>query len=215
MDKLEVVWIEEESLDLLQNGNYSEAKIFGWRPHDDCIALTLHAPAQAEIDRLRGEVEEARELYAKHANLSYHDDPFEDMLQNQAWVMFSHLLSFMSGVVGEPDLMDRGQDAWAAGEVKNGFWSHHRGAAAWIANALIDHYRAIEDRALAAEAEVARLQRLLDDATADNNTAEEQVFTLRGEVERLTASCKWPETTTTGKTVVQNFLATLKDTPHD
>jgi hypothetical protein len=78
-----------------------------------------------------------------------------DLLDNQAWIMFSHVASRLKS--GNDCLMEEWQDAWADGEVQRGFFSSHRGAAAWIArecNALID---AAEARAEAAS-ELSRLR---------------------------------------------------------
>ena len=124
MDKLEVVgWTAKKNLAWLRGAAFREATMFSWEPAGQYIALTPHAPAQAEIDRLRGEV--------------------------------------------------------------------------------------------------ARLQRLIDDATADNNTAEAQVFTLRGTISkavRILSDSKAHELTRildARDVLILSDPTTLKDTPHD
>ena len=57
MDKLEVVaWTAKKNLAWLRGAAFREATMFSWEPAGQYIALTPHAPAQAEIDRLREEV---------------------------------------------------------------------------------------------------------------------------------------------------------------
>jgi hypothetical protein len=61
------------------------------------------------------------------------DDTLGAMLDNQAWIVLSHVASRIGQRDGYPDLMEEWQAAWADGKVQEGYFSPHRGVAAWIA----------------------------------------------------------------------------------
>ena len=194
MDKLEVVgWTAKKNLAWLRGAAFREATMFSWEPAGQYIALTPHAPAQAEIDRLREEVPrlEASLRTVQNAATTLHrvrDTELAHLRENAA---FDQRLR-----QEHQSLMDR--DALMTD-------------ALLAAEAEIDRLRG----------EVARLQRLIDDATADNNTAEAQVFTLRGTISkavRILSDSKAHELTRildARDVLILSDPTTLKDTPHD
>ncbi len=61
------------------------------------------------------------------------DDTLGSMLDNQAWIVLSHVASRIGLRDGDPGLMERWQDAWSDGIIQQGYFSPHRAVAAWIA----------------------------------------------------------------------------------
>ena len=66
------------------------------------------------------------------------DDTIGAMIDNQAWVMMSHIGSFIGHRDGDPDLMERWQNDWAENyaNLLKGWFSPHRAAAKYVAEQL-------------------------------------------------------------------------------
>lgn len=103
--------------------------------HD--AACTVIARALRARDERIAELERALEdMRAKPYPANDPDNDETDtlgaMIDNQAWIVLSHVASRIGQRDGI-DFMGAWQDAWADGKVQMGYFSPHRGVAAWIA----------------------------------------------------------------------------------
>ena len=98
-----------------------------------------------EVERLRGALADANEALADIRQKPYApwpdpdpEDTIGSMIDNQAWVMMSHIASFIGHRDGQPDLMEEWQDDWAENyhALFKGWFSPHRAAAKYIADRL-------------------------------------------------------------------------------
>ena len=99
----------------------------------------------AEIERLRGQRDEAVQALADYRGKQYApwadpdpEDTIGSMIDNQAWVMMSHIASYIGHRDGDPDMMDQWQDDWADNypNLLKGWFSPHRALASYIAERL-------------------------------------------------------------------------------
>ena len=98
-----------------------------------------------EVERLREALADANEALADIRQKPYApwpdpdpEDTIGSMIDNQAWVMMSHIASFIGHRDGQPDLMEEWQDDWAENyhALFKGWFSPHRAAAKYIADRL-------------------------------------------------------------------------------
>ena len=103
------------------------------------------ARLEAENARLREALADANEALADIRQKPYApwpdpdpEDTIGSMIDNQAWVMMSHIASFIGHRDGQPDLMEEWQDDWAENyhALFKGWFSPHRAAAKYIADRL-------------------------------------------------------------------------------
>ena len=66
------------------------------------------------------------------------EDTIGAMIDNQAWIMMSHIASFIGHRDGQPDLMEQWQEDWANNypRLLKDWFSPHRAAARYVADRL-------------------------------------------------------------------------------
>lgn len=108
------------------------------------MAMTEYSAAET-IAQLRRERDEAVQALADYRGQQYApwanpepEDTLGEMIDNQAWVMMSHIASFIGSRDGDPDLMERWQEDWVDNypNLLKGWFSPHRSLAKYIADRL-------------------------------------------------------------------------------
>lgn len=118
----------------------------------EAIAAWNARASDAEITRLTESMRAAEErlLDATQALTDLRSKPYapwpepdpEDtvgaMIDNQAWIMMSHIASFIGHRDGQPDLMEQWQEDWAENysHLLKDWFSPHRAAARYVADRL-------------------------------------------------------------------------------
>lgn len=117
-----------------------------------CWPDTKEAVLRAEITRLTAELNAQQTLLADATQaladlrskpyapwpVAEPDDTVGAMIDNQAWIMMSHIASFIGHRDGQPDLMEQWQDDWAENypRLLKDWFSPHRAAARYVADRL-------------------------------------------------------------------------------
>lgn len=91
---------------------------------------TALAEAEGRLAELRNALDDLRAT--PYPPVEDPDDTLGAMLDNQAWIVLSHVAARIGHRDGI-EFMELWQDAWAEGKVQEGYFSPHRGVAAWIA----------------------------------------------------------------------------------
>lgn len=109
-------------------------------------AAAMLRDLQAENKAKDAEIARFREAWEDHMGQMYApwtprdpEDTLGAMIDNQAWVMMSHIGSYIGEAFDDPDMMEKWQEEWAENHetLLKHWFSPHRAMASFVAEKLI------------------------------------------------------------------------------